>query len=201
MSREKSKKNKKSEKIIVDKRPYAFGSIPLDKAKKHVQKSNTMEKVKPKNKGGRPKKYDPKITPQLAKWMCRSGLTDEQMSKELGVSVATIHNWKKKYPEFLDSLKEPKDFIDSLVEDSLLKRALGYEYEEIKTIAKKDKDGEIKTTRIEKTRKMVVPDVTAQLAWLNNRKPEQWRRKVEQGGEFVESLAETLSKMADRLPG
>jgi hypothetical protein len=201
MSREKVKKNKKNEKIIIDRRSYAFGSIPLDKAKKHVQKSNTMEKAKPKNKGGRPKKYDPKVTPQLAKWMCRSGLTDEQMSKELGISVATIHNWKKKYPEFLESLKESKDFVDSLVEDCLLKRALGYEYEEIKTIAKKDKDGEIKTTRIEKTRKTVVPDTTAQIFWLKNRKPEQWRDKIEQGGDSVESLAEALSKMADRLPG
>jgi len=157
--------------------------------------------AKPKNKGGRPKKYDPKVTPQLAKWMCRSGLTDAQISKELGIAVSTIHDWKKKYPEFSDSLKEPKDFVDSLVEDSLLKRALGYEYEEVKMIAKKDKDGESKTTRIEKVRKAVAPDTTAQIFWLKNRKPEYWRDKVDPSGESVESLAETLSRMADRLPG
>ena len=154
-----------------------------------------------KNNGGRPKKYDPKVTPQLAKWMCRSGLTDKQISKELGIAVATIHAWKKKYPEFSDSLKEPKDFVDSLVEDCLLKRAIGYEYEEVKMIAKKDEDGESKTVRIEKTRKTVLPDTTAQIFWLKNRKPEQWREKIEPSGASADSLAETLAKMADRLPG
>jgi transcriptional regulator with XRE-family HTH domain len=157
--------------------------------------------AKSKNKVGRPKKYDPKVTPQLAKWMRRSGLTDEQMSKELGISVATIHNWKNKYPEFLESLKESKDFVDSLVEDCLLKRALGFDYEEVKMIAKKEESGESKVTRIEKIKKKVVPDTTAQIFWLKNRKPGQWREKVETSGKHAESLAETLSKMADRLPG
>lgn len=154
-----------------------------------------------KNKGGRPGKYDKTVIPQLVKWMHRSGLTDAQIANEIGISASTFHNWKKKYPEFLESLKGSKDFVDSLVEDCLLKRALGYQYEEVKTISQKNKEGKVDVVRIENVKKQVVPDTTAQIFWLKNRKPEYWRDKVEPSGESVESLAETLSKMADRLPG
>src|SRR5690606_6331960 len=77
----------------------------------------------------------------------------------------------QRYPELVEALNESRDFVDSLVEDALLKRALGYEYEEVKMIASQDG----KTRRVEKIRKHVVPDVTAQIFWLKNRKPHTWR--------------------------
>lgn len=156
---------------------------------------------KVKNCLGRPAKYDPDATPLLAKWMARSGLTDVEMAKELGVAISTFHAWKKKFPVFSDSLKQSKEFVDNLVEDCLLKRALGYNYEEEKTSSKYEEDGTIKKTRVERIKKMVIPDTTAQIFWLKNRRPDKWREKVEQSGASADSLAETLAKMADRLPG
>jgi transcriptional regulator with XRE-family HTH domain len=128
-----------------------------------------------KTKAGRPKKYDPKIMPQLAKWMRRSGLTDEQIADELKIARSTVYAWQLKYSEFSDALKEDKGFVDSLVEDSLLKRALGYTYEETKHIGEPDDKGGIKTIRVEKTAKIVIPDTTAQIFWLKNRQPAVWR--------------------------
>jgi len=59
-------------------------------------------------------------------------------------------------------------------EKSLLKRALGYDYEEMKVTV--DESGQKK---VEKTKKHVKPDTTAQIFWLKNRKPDKWKDKQE----------------------
>jgi transposase-like protein len=120
---------------------------------------------------GRNTKYDPEQTPQLAKQYSRDGLIESEIAKKLGISEATLYNWKLKHVEFLEAIKEGKPIIDSKVEDALLRRVLGYEYEETKIIATKDG----KAVRVEKIRKFVPPDVTAQIFWLKNRQPEKWR--------------------------
>lgn len=55
----------------------------------------------------------------------------------------------------------------------MVKRALGYEFEEVKTVIDQEPNGARKT-RIEKIKKHVAPDVTAQIFWLKNRKKYQW---------------------------
>lgn len=122
-------------------------------------------------------KYEYWITPEgllkIEGW-ARDGLTDEQIAHNIGVSVSTLNNWKNKHVEILESLKKGKEVVDRQVENALLKRALGYEYEEVK---EKFEGGEM-TERIV-TKKEVVADTTAQIFWLKNRKPEKWRDKPE----------------------
>ncbi len=55
----------------------------------------------------------------------RDGLTDAQISKNMGISRSTLNEWKKKYPDISDTLKRSKEVVDQEVENSLLKRALG----------------------------------------------------------------------------
>ncbi|WP_076799887.1 helix-turn-helix domain-containing protein [Latilactobacillus curvatus] len=55
----------------------------------------------------------------------RDGLTDAQISKNMGISRSTLNEWKKKYPDISDTLKRSKEVVDREVENSLLKRALG----------------------------------------------------------------------------
>lgn len=102
----------------------------------------------------------------------RDGLTDEQISKNIGISRSTLNVWKDRYSDISDALKRGKDVIDRQVENALLKRALGYEYEEVK---EKFEDGVITERTV--TKKEVVPDTTAQIFWLKNRKPDKWRDK------------------------
>ena len=78
------------------------------------------------NKKGRQSKYDKNLHPTLVRWMVRSGLTDEEIAQELGIHHSTLYRWKDKHPEFRKAFDETKPFIDALVEDALLKRALGY---------------------------------------------------------------------------
>lgn len=56
----------------------------------------------------------------LESW-ARSGLTDEQIAKNMGVTVRTLYNWKKKSLPIFQSLKKGKEVVDYEVENALLK--------------------------------------------------------------------------------
>lgn len=127
--------------------------------------------------GGRPSKYDQRYTPQLAYWMARDGLTDKEMAEKLEIAESTLHEWKNRYPEFSEALKKGKELIDHQVEDTLLKRARGYDYDEVKREHSETPDGT--TQKIVKITKHIPPDVTAIIFWLKNRRPEKWRDKQE----------------------
>lgn len=111
----------------------------------------------------------------------RDGLTDEQIADKMGIHVSTLYDWKNAHGEISESLKRGKEVIDRMVENALLKRALGYEYEEV---SEKYELGILTERKV--TKKQVVPDTTAQIFWLKNRKPADWRDKpegeTEQGG-------------------
>ncbi|MBO6015313.1 MAG: helix-turn-helix domain-containing protein [Oscillospiraceae bacterium] len=110
----------------------------------------------------------------------RDGLTDEQIAQKMGISRSTLKEWKAKYPAISAALKESKELVDRLVENALLKRALGYEYDEITEELRYDKKaGEMRMTETKRQRKQVAPDTTAQIFWLKNRKPDDWRDKPE----------------------
>lgn len=128
-------------------------------------------------------KYEYWLTPDglllLEAW-ARDGLTDEQIAKNMAISAASLYNYKRNHLEIVEALKKGKTVVDIQVENALLKRALGYSYEEVKT--ERGEDG----TKITRTIKEVVPDTTAQIFWLKNRKPAEWRDKqdIEHSGQI-----------------
>lgn len=130
----------------------------------------------------------------LLEGWAREGLTDIQIAGKIGISKQTLYDWKKKYADFSDSLKKGKDVIDRQVENALLKRALGYEYEET---SEKYEGGELVEKKI--TKKQVVPDTTAQIFWLKNRQPSKWRDKVQVDSEAEFSKVDELIASIDRL--
>lgn len=103
-------------------------------------------------------KYVDWITPEglirIEGW-ARDGLTDEQISHNMGISPCTLYEWKKKYPEITEVLKRGKEVVDRKVENALLKRALGFTYKEVTrerivdTGQKKRHKGESKLTERE----------------------------------------------------
>jgi len=64
-------------------------------------------------------------------------------------------------------------------ENALLKRAMGYGYEEVHAEYNMDKEGKQKAfpSKIRKIKKQIVADVTAQIFWLKNRRPKLWKDK------------------------
>ena len=112
---------------------------------------------------------------RLAAW-ARDGLTDEQIASNMGISRSTLSEWKKKYQNISDALKKGKEVIDIQVENALLKRALGYSYEEVTKERILDTcTGESTLTVTKVVTKQMSPDVTAQIFWLKNRRPVEWR--------------------------
>ncbi len=114
---------------------------------------------------------------KLEAW-ARDGLTDEQIAHNMGCNVRTLYVWKKEYPQIEQALKTGKEVVDIQVENALFKRAIGYDYEEVKTIIETLPGGE-KRQRAERTRKHVPGDTTAQIFWLKNRKQIEWRDRKE----------------------
>lgn len=106
---------------------------------------------------------------KLEGW-ARDGLIDEQIAHNIGITAKTLYEWKNRYREISEALKKGKEVIDIQVENALLKRALGYKYTETRT----EREGSV-LTKVVTTVKEVVPDTTAQIFWLKNRKPDKWR--------------------------
>ena len=132
----------------------------------------------------------------LLEGWAKSGLTDEQIAKNIGINRTTLYDWKKKETNIADALKKGKEVIDFEVENALLKKALGYTI----TIKeeKLDKDGCVHT--LEKD-VHIPPDTTAQIFWLKNRKKEQWREKVEvvKTDEDLQNINKNISNIANLL--
>ena len=114
---------------------------------------------------------------EIREW-CMQGLTNEEMSKKLDINPDTWYKYMKQHGVLAELVQMSKSVIDSQVENALLKTALGYEYEEVKTIIEEDKNGK-KRTRIEKVKKHMPPNPTAQAFWLKNRKREEWSERKE----------------------
>ena len=117
---------------------------------------------------------------RLEAW-ARDGLTDEQIAHNMGINVATLYRYKKDYSNICNALKKGKEVADSEVENALRKRALGFSYNEVTSESKfNETTGEYDLAITKIVKKEVVPDTTAQIFWLKNRRPDVWRDRTEQ---------------------
>ena len=131
---------------------------------------------------------------RLTGW-ARDGLTDDQIAAKMGVCRTTLYDWYNRYPDILNAIKKGKEPVDTQVENALLRRALGYDYEE--TVTEIEDLGGGKTKKhVRKVTRLVAPDTTAQIFWLKNRKPKQWRDKMEAA---VNIDTEDLSPLVELL--
>lgn len=149
-------------------------------------------------------KYDTHVAPFLHEigQMARNGATEEEIAGKLDVAYSTFREYRKKHEELKKALEITKEMADLDVEAALYKRANGYEYTE----TTREYDEETGKMRVTKTVvKQVAPDVSAQIFYLKNRRPELWRDKqhVEVGGlkEEQSKLAELLKQRRERRDG
>ena len=138
---------------------------------------------------GRKGLYHDWLTPDnltLLEGWARDGLTDQDISDKIGINVSTLYAWEKDHSEIREAIKKGKAPVDIKVENALLKRALGYDYEEIVTEieivpGRTDANGKpIEKKHIRKTTKHIPPETAAGIFWLKNRRPDKWRDKIEQ---------------------
>lgn len=136
---------------------------------------------------------------QIQSW-ARDGLTNEQIAHNIGVTERAFSAWVSRFPSLSSALKKGKAPVDLAVENALLKRALGYEYEETvideETVARG-----ITKKHVRRLIKHCPPDTTAQIFWLKNRRPDRWRDKIETAPEASNALLESLMALERRSSG
>lgn len=126
-----------------------------------------------KPKMGRPSKFKPEFVQQAEK-LCKLGATDLELADFFEVSRETIWRWSQAHDDFCNALKAGKAEADERVERSLYAKAIGYTHDAVKIF---NADG---TPLIVPYREHVAPDTTAAIFWLKNRKPAEWRDRIQQ---------------------
>ena len=126
----------------------------------------------------------------IAGWT-RQGLTDEQIAHNMDIAYSNFRVWKDRFPAISAAQKKNKEVVDFEVENSLLKRALGYDYQE-ERVERSDKDG----VKVIQTLKHVPPDTTAQIFWLKNRMKKQWKDKPVEDAQTA-ALETAMRALAD----
>lgn len=112
----------------------------------------------------------------LLEGWARDGLTDEQIAHNIGITTTTLYDWKKKYPQFTEAIKSGKEVVDRIVENALLKSAMGYKFDEVvKERIYNPETGESEIVEVKRTTKDVAPNSTSLIFWLKNRQPAKWR--------------------------
>lgn len=138
----------------------------------------------------------------LIEGWARDGLTEEQIAFNMGVNRSTLTDWKKRFPAFSDALKNGKEVVDFQVENALVKSALGYmtEEETIERVWNEEK-GVFEDQVTKRVRKFQPPNVTAQIFWLKNRRPDKWRdqRNIEHGGQITNNNVDLTGLSAEEL--
>lgn len=129
-------------------------------------------------------KYGSHVLPRLVEitdWV-REGASLKEIAERLGVHYSTFHAWVKKgqdgeerYAPLTVVLTQAKKEPDRQVEAALLKRAIGYQYEEVTQDEKLDRDGNVQVLKKTVTRD-VPPHLTSIIFFLANRQPERWRK-------------------------
>lgn len=136
---------------------------------------------------GRKGVYEEWLTPdgllRIEGW-ARDGLTDTQIAHNIGVTERAFCEWKSRFESISSALKKGKAPVDIEVENTLLKTALGYTItvkEPVKVKVEKMKlgIGRVVEERVEMVEREVhvPPNITAQIFWLKNRRPDKWRDK------------------------
>ncbi|MGF7050101.1 transposase [Paenibacillus sp. DS2015] len=128
----------------------------------------------------RPTKWETHVYPRLAEiqeWF-QEGVNADEIIKKLDIGHTTWYEYIDKHPMLAELVKWSRSVIISRVENSLLKAAMGYDFEELKTIVEEDKNGK-KRTRIEKVKRHQPPNPTAMIFYLKNRAPNEWNDRRE----------------------
>ena len=118
-------------------------------------------------------KYSKELTEKICKHL-KQGNTINTTCQAVGISKETFFQWMKK-PDFSDSIKKAMAIPDKKVENALFKSAImGHRYEEkeYKGVAVGEK---IKMIPVKTVTKIIAPNVTAQIFYLKNRQPDEWK--------------------------
>src|SRR5690625_866197 len=103
------------------------------------------------------------------------GLTNEDIADNMGIARSTLNEWLNKYSDISEALKKGREPVVRKLENALINKALGFEYEETETFITVNPDGS-KSQRVKKINKHSLPDSSALMFLLKNYKPNKYRK-------------------------
>lgn len=135
------------------------------------------------------------------------GLSNEQIASNMGIGITTLKAWRKKYPSIESALKKGRAPVVRELENALIKKAMGFEYEETVVESWVDDNGKTRKKATKHT-KYIPPDSSALMFLLKNYKPNKYRnyndltkrqieadiRKGEAEAKLAENQAEDLTQ-------
>ena len=144
----------------------------------------------------RPSKYDLQVKPHIddIRKAVEAGATIEEVAKSLNIAVSTLHKYKAEKKELSDAFARGREKVVIEIKAALLKKALGFEYEEEKRVGRKDKNGENIVT-VEKYKRYCVPSETAAAMLLRNY-DENWRDNDKASAEIKKQETELRKAIA-----
>lgn len=180
-----------------------------------------MAKTAGKRKTQTKSKETPKPRGKSAPWLEKEGLmriegwamdgcTDQEIAKNMGVAYSTLRVWRDSFPAISAALKRARDVADRQVEHRLFDMTQGYTVEVKKVFKVKkehydEKGRKIVTEELQSAvEELHIPaNVTAQIFWMKNRKPEKWREKPDTSREDSElpddGLKEQMEAAASKV--
>ena len=138
---------------------------------------------------------------QLVAGWRREGAGLERIAHLIGISETTLRKWRNQEPRLEAAIRQTDELVNALVENALLRRALGYTTMEVVTELV---EGEMREVR--RVEKPVPPDTKACLAWLYSRRSDRWRTQqapIDASAEEIAAVRDvlvTIATTADTVP-
>lgn len=109
------------------------------------------------------------------------GYRDVDLAKDLGISLPTLKNYKRQYPDFAKAIADGKQLPDDKIEAAVFNAAYGF----IKVTCdyEPDENGELKLKH--KRVETLPPSERLAVFWLKNRRPDRWRDRLEHSNEIM----------------
>lgn len=133
--------------------------------------------------------YHPESCCRIATALAQLGnAADVDFCLALGINLPTFHSWRRVYPEFARAIEAPTTMSTDAIERSLLRSALGFDYNTDKVI--RTREGEFVRT----ITKHHPPDINALEFALRARLPERYGTRP-----ATEAFARTLFLLIKRI--
>jgi hypothetical protein len=131
-----------------------------------------------RKKVGRKSRYESHIKPYLdyIDKALNDGASEKQVAENLNIAYSTWNKYKLEYQELYDLCAKPRAKLIDNLRSVLVKKAMGFTYEEKKIYKKRDNEGKEHTYE-EITIKQALPDTTAIFGALNLYDPDYVRDK------------------------
>lgn len=103
-----------------------------------------------------------------------NGLTNEDIAQNMGVTAKTLRDWRSKYSAISAAIKKGREPVVRVLENALIRKAKGFEYEEQTVTIKMDSKGN-KVPHVVKHKRYSLPDTGALIFLLKNYEPNKYR--------------------------